>query len=289
MFRIDAHTHVFPDSVMVERAALCSSDTWFGLLYENPLARLATVEDLIDSMDVAGIDHSVICGFPWRDTGVCDVHNGYMQEAAQRYPGRLSWLGIVSPAHGGRSAKVAVDLFNRGAAGIGELNADAQGFDLEATGKMTEAFEVCSELQKPVLLHASEPVGHFYPGKGSATPARFLNFVSSFPDLRVVAAHWGGGLPFYELMPEVRLAARNVVYDSAASTYLYDFNVFRTVIDLAGRDKVLFGSDFPVLRQDRFVRRVSSVEWSCPDEELAVMAGNAARTYGISLQGITQP
>ncbi len=137
----------------------------------------------------------------------------------------------------------------------------------------------------PVMLHASEPVGHSYPGKGSATPDRLVRFALRYPELRIVLAHWGGGLPFYELMPEVRSALGNVVYDTAASTYLYDFMVFRRVIDIAGAQKVLFGSDYPILRQDRFLNRVLSLQWDSQDELKQVLSDNARRTYGLLPKG----
>ncbi len=283
---IDAHTHVFPEEIESGRESFCARDHWFESLYANPRSLLAPVESLIDSMTASGIAHAVICGFPWSDAGLCDLHNAYMREEVAAYPGKLSWLGIVSPEHGQRSGQDAADLFSQGAAGLGELNADAQHFQLESPGPLDAAFEAAIEAGKPVTLHVSEPVGHAYPGKGAATPDRLLKLLERYPDLSVVAAHWGGGLPFYELMPEVKAITSNVVYDSAATTYLYGFQVFRTVIDLVGRDRVLFASDYPVLRQDRLVRRVSSMNWTDGAEFHAVMAANAARVYGIDLEGL---
>ena len=52
--------------------------------------------------------------------------------------------------------------------------------------------------------------------------------------MTVIAAHWGGGLPFYALMPEVREALENVYFDTAASHLLYDATVYRRVIELVG-------------------------------------------------------
>jgi predicted TIM-barrel fold metal-dependent hydrolase len=100
------------------------------------------------------------------------------------------------------------------------------------------------------------------------------------PDLRVVAAHWGGGLPFYELMPEVAAAARNVWYDSAASTYLYDFAVFRHVAALVGPARILWGTDYPLLRQAPFLRRTRELGF---DQEMfeAICGGNARGVYGV--------
>ena len=284
LVRIDAHTHVFPEEIAVDRTRFLERNTWFGALYANPESRLATVESLIESMDGSGITRSVICGFPWKDAGLCSLHNDYMLEAAGRYADRLTWLGIVSPEHRATSGQLASDLFSQGAAGLGELNADAQQFELEHPRALAEAFEAAIEHEKPVMLHVSEPVGHSYPGKGTATPNRLLAFLERYPALYVVAAHWGGGLPFYELMPEVQALTGNVVYDSAATTYLYGFRVFRTVIDIVSKDRVLFASDYPVLRQDRLLRRVSSVEWTDAAETHAVMAANAARVYGIDLE-----
>jgi hypothetical protein len=54
---VDAHVHVFPDDVGRDRAGWLVRDGWFRALYQNPKARLATVEDLIASMDAASVDH----------------------------------------------------------------------------------------------------------------------------------------------------------------------------------------------------------------------------------------
>jgi predicted TIM-barrel fold metal-dependent hydrolase len=130
------------------------------------------------------------------------------------------------------------------------------------------------------MLHASEPIGHDYPGKGSATPARLVEWLSRYPALDVVLAHWGGGLPFYELMPEVHAVTRRVAYDCAASTYLYGFAVFPRVIDLVGVNRVIWGSDFPVLKQGPFLRK-SRAALRSADEQRAVLSANARRIYGM--------
>jgi predicted TIM-barrel fold metal-dependent hydrolase len=130
------------------------------------------------------------------------------------------------------------------------------------------------------MCHTSEPVGHRYPGKGYAHPQEILAAIEHDPIQNWVLAHWGGGLPFYELMPEVRLACTNVTYDCAATSYLYDPAIFRNVIDLVGMEKVLFGSDWPVLGQGKLIERIRSAGLT-DDEFAAVLGGNAARVYGL--------
>jgi len=276
---IDAHTHLFSPDVISRRDHFVQSDNWFGHLYENPLAKLAAVADIIQSMDNAGVDVSVVCGFPWSDPGICREQNDFLAEACGLYPDRLVFIGIVVP-NDPTAADEAERCFAMGAAGIGELNADAQAFSLLQPDDMRDLLDVCSHAGRPVMLHATEPVGHNYPGKGQSTPARLVHWLTTYPNQPVVLAHWGGGLPFYELMPEVHAVTRNVVYDSAATTYLYRQDVFRHVAGLVGTDRVLFASDYPVLGQERLVKRVRR-RVDDADYLRRLMHDNAARVYGI--------
>lgn len=233
---------------------------------------------LLATMDEAGVTQAVMCGWPWRDPAHCREHNDYLAEASHSSGGRLAWLAIVNPVAPGAAAEVERCL-GLGASGIGELNADAQGFSLQDSRALTDVTAVLRERGRPVMLHASEPLGHRYPGKGTATPDRLLEFVAAYPDLQIVLAHWGGGLPFYELMPEVASLTGNVHYDTAASTYLYRPAVFRAVLDIVGPDRVLWGSDHPVLGMSRFLRRTLRDAHLTEREERWVLAENAARIY----------
>jgi len=277
---VDAHTHAFPAEIVRDRAPFLARDAWFGELYADPRAPLIDTAALLAAMDTAGVAQAVVCGWPWRDPGLCRRHNDDLAAAAAASRGRLAWLAIVAPTAPGADQE-ADRAFALGAAGLGELNADAQGFDLRRPAALAPVVEVCLARDRPLLLHASEPVGHPYPGKGTATPDRLLAFLAAFPGLRVVFAHWGAGLPFYELMPEVAAAAARVVYDTAASTYLYRPAVFRAGVDLVGSERVLFGSDHPVLRMDRFLGRVLDHGGLRSEEQVLVLAGNARRVYGL--------
>jgi uncharacterized protein len=275
---VDAHTHAFPPAWIADRVNHCRRDRWFGDLYEAPSAKMIDAVELMSAMDSAGVAQAIACGWPWLDPGLCREHNDYLADAARKSNGRLAWLGIVAPASPDAAAETERCLA-LGASGIGELNADAQGVDIAQPGLLADVVAVLTAAEWPLLLHASEPVGHRYPGKGTATPDRLLTFLSANPELRVVLAHWGGGLPFYELMPEVAAHTRNVVYDTAASSYLYRPGVFRTVLDIAGRERVLWASDHPVLGMGKFLDRTKRLAAIHPDERALVMGDNARRVY----------
>ncbi|MDQ3705293.1 MAG: amidohydrolase family protein [Chloroflexota bacterium] len=272
---IDFHTHVFPDEVRANREEFLEREAWFGTLYADPKHKLASAEDVVASMEAAGVDRTVVLGFPWRDGGLCSEHNSYILDAVQRYPDKLIGFAIVQPLAAG-DAKELDRCLNGGLMGLGEVGPDSQRYDIEAKWVLADSVEVLLHHDRPLLTHSSEPLGHDYAGKGTITPPRLLKLASNFPDLKIVLAHWGGGLPFYELMPEVRETLRNVYYDSAASTYLYNFDIFPIAAQLVGTERILWGTDFPLLSQAKFLKRVRSSGLS--DEQLAaVLGGNAAR------------
>lgn len=277
---IDAHVHIFPPSLIARRHELLASDPWFGEAFGHPNARMRTAEDLIASMDKARVDISIVVGWPWRDNALRAEHNDYFADVKSRYPDRIAWMGIVNPAVTGAAIEIS-RCVQLGACGFGEINADAQGFRWSEPGSYRDAVLQIAEAGLPLMCHTSEPVGHRYPGKGYAHPQEILTAIETVPVVKWVLAHWGGGLPFYELMPEVRIACANVAYDCAATSYLYDPAVFRRTIDLVGVEKVVFGSDWPVLAQGKLIDRIRNLGLTA-DELDAVLGGNAARVYNIT-------
>ena len=278
---VDAHTHAFTPDIVRGRAEYAQRDLWFEHLYADPRALLISGEHLRQSMTDAAIAHSVVCGFPWHDLGICREHNDYLADVCASSPGQFSWLATVPLGGGKMAAREAERCFGFGASGLGELNADAQRFDLTDPAALAPVVAACMEHHRPLMLHSTEPVGHAYPGKGSATPDRLVRFLEAFPDLDIVLAHWGGGLLFYELMPEIATMASRVTYDTAASTYLYRPAIFRAALDILGPDRVMWGSDFPVLKQDRFLRRTRALELAPAEVEL-LLGGTARRVYRLA-------
>ena len=273
--RIDAHVHIFPPDVSANRERYLGKDLAFRTLYADPKAKTAGVAELIGDMDRSGIDISVLVNIGWSDQGLCRETNDFLLAAAEMYPGRLAVFAGVNPASGTDAVKEVHRCADMGAKGVGELHPDYQGYSLGDPKVMAAVMEAARERSMVVLSHASEPVGHAYAGKGAVTPDVVYRFVSSFPDSPVVLAHWGGGLPFYALMPEVRRALRNVYFDSAASPFLYEPSIFEKVAALVGPEKVLFATDYPLVKQDRLLRQVLEGNFT-PNARDLILGGNAA-------------
>lgn len=230
-------------------------------------------------MDADGVDRAAVVGYGWCDSALAQEHNSYLLDSAARHP-RLVPFCSLHPGWGDAALKELDRCVLAGAKGVGELHPTTQGIDLAAAPYMDEFMAAVQHYRLPVLIHSSEPVGHMYPGKGDTTPERILAFARRYPEATIVCAHWGGGLPFYALMPEVRSALANVYVDTSATSYLYAPEVFPTVIQAMGAERVLFGSDFPLLRAGRVLREGTKAlrrAYVSAEEQYAVFHGNAQR------------
>ncbi len=167
-----------------------------------------------------------------------------------------------------------------GLCGCGELAPEGRGFGEAASGGRGLAVltQCLSERGLPLLVHASEPVGHQYPGKGRFTPEACLALARACPQMTIVFAHMGGGLFLYEMMPEVRKTLARVYYDTAAVPYLYGPEIYEVAVSSAGAGKFIFGSDFPLLPAGRYLDGLDRLSGSA---RAAVGGGNARRVYGL--------
>ena len=271
---IDAHTHIFPPSVRAGRDGYCDRDATFRELYSNPDAKIATAEELLDSMDEAGVDRSVVCGFGWSDAELCQEHNDYLLDVAAQSNGKLIPFCTIQPSVKGARDEVK-RWAARGAHGLGELRPENQGYSLIDSDEADLLSWAADAYDLVLLFHVSEPVGHAYPGKKGLPLDQFGRFVADFPGVAVIGAHWGGGLPFYALMPEMREAMERMYVDTAASHLLYSSDVAGRVIDLLGAGKVLFGSDFPLVTQAQALESLRAMPM--PDDARALIEGENAR------------
>jgi predicted TIM-barrel fold metal-dependent hydrolase len=280
---VDVHAHAFSDAVLQRRAEFAERDEWFRLLNPPGAKRLATVGRLVRTMDAAGVDVAVALSFGWADQGICEEQNHYLLTAAQGYPGRLLPFCAVQPSAGPAALRELERAAQRGCRGVGELFPDGQRFSLDDRATLGPLLEACAALGLAVLVHGSEPLGRHYPGKGETTPQQLLQLARLVcevaPNLTVICAHLGGGLPFYELMPEVRALTGTLYYDTGAAGYLYEPAALAHAATIAP-GRLLFGSDYPVIGMRRMVDFALSAGLD-EASQAALMGGSAARLFGL--------
>jgi predicted TIM-barrel fold metal-dependent hydrolase len=280
MNKIDAHVHVTPPDVGANWRKYAEKEPYFALLSQSKNNQFAAAEEVIAALDASGFDQAVIFGFGFQDMGLCRYVNDYVIDAVKRYPARLT--GFMSLAPGSGELEREIDrCYRAGLRGAGELFPAGQGWDIGEETETASLAAACAERNLPVLVHVNEPVGHSYPGKTNVPLQKIERFIEHHQDLAIILAHWGGGLFFYETMPELRKKCRNVYYDTAATVFLYDSRVYRAAAALGLGAKILFGSDFPLLAPPRYTEAIDASGISAEDREL-LLGGNIRRLLAAS-------
>jgi predicted TIM-barrel fold metal-dependent hydrolase len=265
---IDFHTHIFPSFFRDDRERFFSGEPSFKRLYTPPKSKLAGRKDLLRMMDAAGIEQSVIFGFPWAKKGFYQRHNDYIIDTVDRHRDRFVGFCCFSLSADG-AIQEAERCLAAGLRGVGELAVYGEGFSSKQVTELEEIMALCRRHDVPLLLHTNEPVGHEYPGKTAMDMKALYALVKAYPDNRIVLAHWGGGLFFYALMrKEVRETLKNVWYDTAASPFLYRPDIYRIAGEIVGFDRILFGSDYPLLMPARYFQEMEAAGL---DEEAVTM------------------
>ncbi|MEN9936904.1 MAG: hypothetical protein RLZZ387_3483 [Chloroflexota bacterium] len=286
---IDAHIHYTPPALRVRLPELVAREPYWGMLLGGPsglsIQGWADAERMIADMDRAGVDRVVVQGEYYQRHESCVARNDESLELVRRYPGRVAAFAVLQPLAGAQALSELERCAAGGLCGVGELNPYAQGFALDEPAFLT-VVETCIRLGLPLLLHANEEVGRAYPGKATTPLAHYYALAVRYPELRLVLAHWGGGLFLYEIIPGVRRELANVWYDTAASPLVYPTDaIFRAALGCVDYRKILYASDYPLLIFPReqaepdfrpFLRQIDALGL---DEAARadILGGNAAR------------
>ena len=246
----DSHVHIFHPKVVSQREEFFD-DSSFRLLYSCSKSRLTDKGGLDEYFKSFGVEKAAVMGFPWFSNKYCEMQNEYFSSVSERLP---CFGSIPLSADSSTIKSFAVNIKNLGLTGIGEIGFYCKGMDRNAQKWLVTVLEESAKNNLKVCLHVNEPVGHHYTGKYDPKLPELLKIISKFPDLKIILAHLGGGLVFYELMPEIKDILKNCVYDTAAVPFLYSDNVYKAAVDLVGEERLLFGSDFPLLNADRYLQ-----------------------------------
>jgi predicted TIM-barrel fold metal-dependent hydrolase len=276
---LDFHTHIFSPYTRDHRDQLAKADPIFSRIYADKQARMIGVEGLLEAMEENEVGQSVVCGFPWQGAEQVRRENAYLLESAHQNPGRI--IPFISLPQEEKAAIAELEQGARaGARGIGEWAPGTYGDSLWDIEKMKPLFAAIKEKDLPVLIHGNEPLGHPYPGKGKVGPAELEALVHAMQGITVILAHWGGGFFFYELMPEIAAMCERVYYDTAASPFLYSMRIYQIAVAIIGPQRILFGSDYPLIPPRRYKEEMQETGLAAEEME-AILGLNAQRLLGL--------
>lgn len=275
MMVVDVHTHVFPPEITERRESIAGKDSRFAAIYADRRARMTDGKGLLGYMEDQGIGAAAVMSFPFIDSGLNRVANDYVLDLAKQDP-RIAAFVAVDTGNELTAIAEVQRCVGKGARGVGELAFYESGFGQKERREVERLARSLEGSGAIFVMHLNEQVGHRYPGKMHADFEEVVRLVEAVPALRIVLAHMGGGICFYEFMPEIRQAFSQVYYDLAAVPLLYN----QALYDFAGRflrNKVLFGSDYPLLTLARYRTDIERLDEEAQEH---ILCRNARVLFG---------
>ncbi len=190
-------------------------------------------------------------------SGTKPVPNDYIAELVERYPKQFAGFGSVDPWKGRTAVREAERCFT-------ELNLRGLKFhpQLQAFYPNDQRFyplwEVAQGLGMTVLIHTGTTgVGIGRPGGGGiklkyARPIPYIDDVAAdFPELTIVMAH--PSFPWQDEQLAMLVHKPNVYMDLSGWSPKYFSPLLVQYAKTLIQDKVMFGSDYPVISPERWM------------------------------------
>tara|TARA_Y100001970_G_scaffold68675_4_gene87584 strand:- start:83859 stop:84713 length:855 start_codon:yes stop_codon:yes gene_type:complete len=264
---IDSMVHILPEDFIIHKKDFMKIDLTFGELFQNPKSKISNIDELLNSMDKNNIDKAICCGFGWTSKKLAKLSNDYIIESYKKNPTKIIPFCSINPLWGNEGIEEIERCFEKGIKGVGELHPDYQGIIDCQFSELKKFFNYCENQKLPVVIHASEPIGKYYPGKGTFTSKYIIELIEFFPKNTFIFSHLGGGTPFFALMKEFSNKFINSYFDTAAFSYIYEKKIIEIIKDIIGIDKIIFSSDFPVISQNRIIQDILSTNLSGSEKE----------------------
>lgn len=248
-----------------------------------------TLESYIARMDQAGIERTFLAAVragPAWDPISFHLPYAMVAEAIRRYPERFCGLAGVDPSAGMRGVREMEHAIRE----LGFVGAHLypHWFGLEPDDRRLYPFYAkCIELDVPIQMQ----VGHCLrysadrPLRSTGRPIALDTVACDLPELKLVGIHIGW--PWTEEMIAVAYKHPNVYIGSDAYAPRHWSAELVRYIDSWGQDKVLFGTDFPVIDPVRAIDEIDALSIR-PAARRKFLRDNALRLYGLASE-VDQP
>ncbi|WP_210497107.1 amidohydrolase family protein [Microvirga antarctica] len=239
-----------------------------------------SLEAMIERMDRAGIERGFLIAPKAGRVGLPGCYHlpySIVANAVSRYPDRFSALAGIDPFEG----MDGVRALERAVKDDGFIGAHCypHWFDLPPDdAKYYPFYAKCVELDIPYQLQVGQSMIYApeHRTRSVGRPITLDGIACDFPELRLIGIHVG--IPWTDEMIAMAWKHPNVFIGSDAHSPKYWPQSFVDFINSYGQDKVIFGTDFPVLDFERTTREIAALNLK-PSVKQKFFRDNAARIY----------
>ena len=242
-----------------------------------------TIDQYLDKMDLAGIERSLLIAVRAGDIRVpesFEIPYSRVYEICQEHPARFSGLAGIDPFRGMAGLKDLEEAVNH----MGFVGAHLYPHWCELPpdhAKYYPYYAKCCELDIPIMMQ----VGHnlIYsrnrrlPSVGK--PIYLDQVAIDFPELKLIGIHIG--IPWTDEMISMCWKHENVFTAGDAYAPKYWPESFVHYANSYGKNKVMFGTDWPVIDPVRAVKEVEDLGFRKEAKQL-IMRDNALKVFNLS-------
>jgi predicted TIM-barrel fold metal-dependent hydrolase len=277
---IDVVCNIFTDEVKQYRPKNRDAFYQGKMKVDDQTMRGVSLEEMMRRMDAAGIEKAFLIAAKVGPIGHPSCYHlpyELVAKAVEQYPDRFYGLAGVDPTEGMdgvRQLEYAVkDLSFIGA------HSYPHWFELAPNHRRYYPFYAkCVELGVPIQLQVGQSMIYAadYPRRSVGRPITLDDVACDFPELILIGIHVG--IPWTKEMIAMAWKHPNIYIGSDAHSPKYWPQSFVHYIKTYGQDKVLFGTDFPVLGFERTRAEIEALD--LPEQsKRKFLRDNAIRVY----------
>lgn len=259
---LDIHAHIFPSNIAGK--VIHQLETYYGCKWDGT----GEPDDLLASLESAGIDRSVIFSSATKPAQVPAIHN-YIHSQMLLHPDKFIGFGTMHPDFTDYRAEIR-KIRELGMRGM-KFHPDFQQFHVDDP-RMLKIYEEAGD-SMVLLFHIGDKRTDF------SSPRRLAHVLKLLPGLKIVAAHMGG---YSEWENSWELIGKDLWMDISSTMPMLPPEKARELVLAHGTDKVLFGSDYPAVHHGKAVEQVLSLGLS-PEDNEKIFYRNAESLLNIRL------
>lgn len=254
---IDAHAHIFPSKIAEK--AVDSIGNFYGLPMQHP----GVSDELIKSGDTIGVEKYLVCSVATRPEQVLAI-NDFIYAECQNHK---EFIGFATLHPDMNNLEQEIErIIARGFYGI-KLHPDFQEFNID-NEKAMEIYRLI-EGKMIVLIHTGDERYNF------SRPKRLAKVCEKFPNLKCIAAHFGGFRQWQEAYDVYN--SSNIYMDTSSSLFEMDSDMSHKMLEKFGYDHFFFGTDFPMWSHKEELERLKAL--NLPQNQLdAILYDNFYNT-----------
>ena len=241
-----------------------------------------SLEKMLEGMDAAGIELAVLVAAKSGRVGLPGCYHmpaEVVSRAVDKYPDRFLGLIGIDPYTGMEGVRALEDAVkNEGFIGA---HLYPHWFELAPNhAKYYPFYSKCIELDIPIQMQVGQSLIYSKQQRCRSVgrPIYLDDVACDLPELKLIGSHVG--IPWHDEMIAMSWKHENVFISTDAHSPKYWPDSVVRYINSYGQDKVIFGSDFPVLRFQRTVEEIDQLDLK-PEVRRKFMRDNVVRIYGL--------